>query len=425
MMGRVGECGGAVSRNGAPRQESVFSRLLQPAFAVALAFSLGGCEMLSRDGPATLAIEGQAATTVSAEPGKPVFDYVLIDIDGSAVSNFGTPVTSSLFTTYGRDKGPAPEIKVGVGDVLQITVFESQSGGLFIPQEAGSRAGNFVTMPPQTVDRRGSISVPYAGQVQAVGRTIPELQRTIENALKNRAIEPQVMLTILSRSSTQASVVGAVNTPSKIEVGPAGERVLDIIAKANGISAPGYETYISVQRGSRKATVFFDTILANAQENIYILPGDIVYAYREPHRYHAFGAVRSPGQVDFGATSVSLVAAVSKVNGLADERANPSDVFLFRQIPRRMLEKANVPLEKFPPQQVEIPVIFRANLRDSASYFAALKFKLANNDILYVSNSGSYELYKFLTLLNNTSDTVANVPSNVLIGRNAARALAR
>ncbi len=60
-------------------------------------------------------------------------------------------------------------------DVVSVTIFESQSGGLFIPADAGSRAGNFVTIPNQTVDRNGTITVPYAGRVRASGPFFDEV----------------------------------------------------------------------------------------------------------------------------------------------------------------------------------------------------------------------------------------------------------
>lgn len=384
---------------------------------------LGGCSTLSRDGPSVENIEANASAALPAADDRPVFNYVLLDITANAVSIFGKPPASSLFATYGRDKGPAPEIRIGVGDVVQVTVFESQAGGLFIPAEAGVRAGNFVTMPAEIIDRRGTLTIPYAGHIQAVGRTIPDMENAINKALSNRAIEPQAVMTMVSRASTQASVVGAVNTPSKIEVGPKGERVLDMIAKANGINAPGYEMYITVQRDSRKATVYFDTILANPKENIYIHPGDTIYAYRNPHRYSAFGAVKVSGQIDFGQPKLTLVEAVARASGLDDARADPRDVFLYRTSPRHLLEEANVNLANFPEDQKMIPVIFRANFRDSASYFAATDFKLADKDVLYVSNAASYELYKFLTLLNQSSTTIGLAPSEVVRARNAGSAL--
>ena len=396
---------------------------MAPVLGISLATLLAGCDVLSRDGPSTRSIEAGASEVVRAGDEKPVFEYVLMDIDQAAVALFGTPPASSLFATFGNDRGPAPEIRIGVGDVVQIAVFESQSGGLFIPPDAGARPGNFVTLPQQTVDRKGTVTVPYAGDLPAVGRTIPELQKAIEKALANRAIEPQVLISLVSQRSSQVSVVGDVNTPSKMEVGPAGDRVLDVIAKANGIRNPGYETYVTVQRGTRKATVYFDTILANSRENIFVLPADIVYVYREPHTYLAFGAVRTPGQHEFGRTEISFADAVAKASGLDDGRADPRDVFLYRSVPRSLLAKANVPLDKFPQNKSDIPVVFKANLRDPASYFAAMKFKLTNRDVFYVSNSGAHELYKFLTLLNNTSDTIANVPANLATARNAARSL--
>ena len=386
--------------------------VLLGACGLGQAFVLTGCGILTRDGPDAGALEFNASVDVASGDG-PVFNYVLLDIDEKAVAIFGTPPVSSLYATFGHDKMPAPEIRVGVGDVVQVTIFESQSGGLFIPSDAGSRPGNFITIPAETIDRRGTITVPYAGDIPAVGRTIPDLQNAISKALSNRAIEPQTVITIGSRASAQASVLGAVNTPAKIEVSVGGDRVLDMIARAGGINAPGYEIYVTVQRDTRKATVYFDTILANSRENIFIRPGDIIYTYREPHRYVAFGAVKTPGEIDFGAPELTLVEAVAKAAGLDDARADPRDTFLYRATPRILLEHDNVPLDKFPNDQALIPVVFRANFRDPASYFAATHFKLSDKDVIYVSNAASYELYKFLTLLNNSSATIANVPINL------------
>ena len=95
--------------------------------------------------------------------------------------------------TFGAGHGPVPEIKVGVGDTVQVTLFEAQAGGLFIPTDAGARPGNFVALPNQTVDSKGYITVPYAGQVRVLNRGTPAIQQDIVDKLKNRAIEPQAV----------------------------------------------------------------------------------------------------------------------------------------------------------------------------------------------------------------------------------------
>ena len=78
---------------------------------------------------------------------------------------------------------PPPPVKLGVGDVVSVTIFEAEPGGLFIPSEPGARPGNFVTLPTQVVDNNGNITVPYAGTIRALGRTPSEVQEAINQAL--------------------------------------------------------------------------------------------------------------------------------------------------------------------------------------------------------------------------------------------------
>ena len=79
-----------------------------------------------------------------------------------------------------------PPTTLGIGDVVSVTIFEAEPGGLFIPSEPGARPGNFVTLPDQMVDSNGNITVPYAGTIRAVGRTPPEVQQAITETLKAR-----------------------------------------------------------------------------------------------------------------------------------------------------------------------------------------------------------------------------------------------
>jgi protein involved in polysaccharide export with SLBB domain len=83
---------------------------------------------------------------------------------------------------------------VGVGDVVQVTIFETSADG--------ARAGNSVTLPAQTVGPQGTFPVPYAGEINAAGRSIPEIQRDITTKLANRAINPGVVVTRLEQNAT-------------------------------------------------------------------------------------------------------------------------------------------------------------------------------------------------------------------------------
>ena len=179
-------------------------------------------------------------------------------------------------------------ILVGIGDTVQVTLFEAQSGGLFVPTDAGSRPGNFVTLPSQTVDSRGYITVPYAGQIMALNRTTVAIQQDIVNKLKDRAIEPQAIVAITSQTSTEVTVVGEVNSPNKFAINPSGDTVLDAISRAGGIKDQGYDSYVTLQRHRSKGTVYFLNLVKDPKENIFVKPGDAIYVSFYQRSFIAF-----------------------------------------------------------------------------------------------------------------------------------------
>lgn len=395
---------------------------------IATTFAVAGCQGLPKEGPTAQEIQSKAAVTVAGANTRTIFDYVLLDVDGATVNHFGTPPKSSLVGTFGNSRSVAPQLKLGVGDVVQVTVFEAQTGGLFIPADAGSRPGNYVTFPSQQIDGQGKLTVPYAGPIRFAGRTITEVQTEIANKLSNRAIEPQVMITLANQRSSQVSVVGEVRASSRIDINPAGDRIVDVIARAGGPASPGYETYVTLERGHSKSTMFFDDILSDARENIYVHPDDTIYLYREAMSFLAFGATNSGNtgastKIDFGSARITLAEGIAKMGGLDDRRADAKKVFIYRLMDRSQLVHANIDLKPFNPSQSKIPVIFQIDFRNPSTYFAAQNFYLANKDILYVDNSGSYELTKFLSLVNSVTSTVTSTADSVTAVRSGNNAI--
>lgn len=267
---------------------------------------LCSCTALPSSGPDRQDILSNAAAVVPAADLNHNSPYALIDISEDVVSAAREWSNTSLAGSFGTGVKPSAEIRLGVGDVVQVTVFELQSGGLFVPVDAGSRPGNYVTFPPQQVDHKGNVSVPYAGSIRVAGRPVPSIQRDIEGRLKNRAIEPQAVVSIVSRVATEVSVIGDVNSSSKLPVNAAGDRLLDVISKAGGIKYPGYESFVTLQRKGRKVTVPFDLLVREPRENIYVVPGDVVYVSRDPATFLAYGASGRNGKFDFGAEKLSL-----------------------------------------------------------------------------------------------------------------------
>ncbi len=402
--------------------------------AAGLCVLLTSCSELPVSGPRHQNILTGAATAEINSPDSVAFDYALVDLNQSVVRHVFDIDADSFFRTFGKGRTPAPEVLVGPGDILQLTVFESKSGGLFIPADAGVRPGNFVTLPPQTVDHRGMLTVPYAGDIHVGGQTLLKIQQSIEERLQGRAIEPRVVVSFSEQVSATVSVIGEVNAPKKVTLTQNGQRMLDVIALAGGPRHPGYETFVTLQRRGRQATMFFDSLVLHPEENIYALPGDTIYVYREPRRFVAFGAVGVAagigassalsglsGQFSFDQERVSLAEGVAKAGGILDNQGNPGQVFVYRLERRDILANIGLDLSKFPPAQTAIPTVYRANFRDPSSYFFAQQFPMRNRDVLYVSNAETVEVMKFLNFVNSAATIAGNIPQSAAAARHGGQ----
>ena len=302
------------------------------------------------------------------------------------------------------DRRPPKEIKFGIGDVVSVTIFEAAAGGLFIPSEAGVRPGNFVQLPNQSVDSTGNLTVPYAGSVRAVDRTPAEVQQSIVNALRNRAIEPQVVVALVEQRTSLISVLGEVNTPQRFPASAAGEKILDEITRAGGPKGQGFDTWVMLEREGKRAAVPFGALVYDPQNNIFARPNDTIYVYREPQTFVMFGASGQQGQFNFDAWRISLSEAVAKAGGLNDTLADPASVFIYRGERREFAERLGVDISKF--DGPIIPVIYNVNLRDPAGYFLSTKFQMRNKDVIFASNAVAVEQAKIMNYIRLVTATI-------------------
>jgi polysaccharide biosynthesis/export protein len=367
--------------------------------ALTLAISLGGCGWMSVSGPSTTDIlNGQQDPTS--------LNYTVVKVTPKIIGVLSKNLPRLI--AFGESRRPR-DITFGIGDVLTVTIFEAASGGLFIPSEGGVRPGNFVSIPNQAVDIHGNISIPYAGSVRANGRTQVEVQDAIVTALKNRAIEPQVIVSLVEQKTSMITVLGEGRS-ARIPAQATPERMLDVIGRAgltgttSTTGTAGAETWVVLERNGRRAIAPFGALIYEPVNNVYIHPNDTIYLYREPQTFLAFGALGAQQQVPFAAWRLSLAEAVSKAGGLADVQADPSAVFVYRGEARDIAEAMGIDCKPF--EGPVIPVVYSFNLRDPAGLFLASSFEMRNKDILYVSNSFSFESTKFMNYINTINTTV-------------------
>ena len=366
---------------------------------VCAGFLVTACSSLPTAGPTASDVKHQEIRDNEVR-----FD--LVDIDDNVVTALLAAPHDSFqarFKKYGRP----PQPRIGVGDAVVVSIWEAAGGGLFgtSPTDHVSAGSRNVTIPEQLVGQDGGISVPFAGRVPTAGRRPVEVQADIEKRLAEKAIEPQVIVTVTRSVTNSVTVSGEVIQGARVPLSLKGDRLLDLIAAAGGAKTPVYETFVRLSRDGITATIPMESLVANPAENIYAYPSDVLTLVRLPQSFTVFGATGLNTQVNFTAERMTLVEALAKAGGLQDMRSDPAGVFLFRFEPPNIVKTLGRSQLATGPEGTS-PLVYRLDLSDAKSYFLAQRFPIHDKDIIYVANADLNELQKFFTLLNTLTGPV-------------------
>ena len=375
--------------------------------ALTASLALSACSSLPESAPTAGEVESSANAAVSG--------IYVFDLDRQVIAALGSAPDKGLSGRF-TSAAPAADLRIATGDVLQISVLES-SGTLFHQSAnagatgaagAGSAGSGLL---PVTVERDGTVTVPYAGKVRAAGLTASELASDIEHRLADQAVNPQVQVALATSTSVganSAAVGGEVNKAGVIELRPSGTRLLDVIAEAGGARFPAHEVTVRLTRGKRDASVSLDRIIEKPEENIYVYPGDSIYLSHEPKTFSVLGATSKVGRYTFGSPTLNLAEAVAEAGGFVDAVSDPSGVFLFRYEPASFVA-ALKPNDATVPSKGVVPVIFRLNMREGDGYFRAREFQVHDKDIILLADADGTQLAKAVNILEGVAGTATNV----------------
>ncbi|SCW54133.1 polysaccharide export outer membrane protein [Sphingobium faniae] len=293
---------------------------------------------------------------------------------------------------------------IGRGDILAVTIWEAPPAALFGGASLGRMTAldtaTATPLPEMQVGPAGDIVVPYAGHIRAEGRTLPEVERDIVARLSGKAHMPQVTVRLAQYATSLVTVVGEVATSSRMPLSPKGERLLDAIAAAGGTKQPVDKMTVQITRGDQVERMPLADVIADPRQNVILRPGDIVTAIFQPYSFTVLGAAGRNEEVNFEARGITLAQAMGRMAGLQDRRADPRGVFLFRwedpqAVPGGVMGAAQ-------DDKGRIPVIYRIDMKDPATYFAMQNFAMQNRDVVYISNSPVAEFQRFFGIIAST-----------------------
>jgi len=363
----------------------------------ALCLAMPGCELLPSDGPSANNVVGNAAVNKKADP-KAVMRFALVGIDARVTQDaeqFYQPVPPPVPREF---EGQGSFGRVGVGDVLKVTIWEAAETGVFGGRGKGAEMA-------VRVESNGTIGLPYAGRFRVAGKSPSQIEDDIVAGLKDKAVQPQATVIVADNVSSIVSVQGDV-AKSGPQPMAKNERVLDMIAMAGGAKYPPFETMVRLtRRRSTMAVSLQDVIDRPENYNVPLAAGDALLLTRAQQKFLAFGAIAKPGEQIFSKTPLNLSDALGVAFGLDAQRSDAMAVYLFRREPIDLAARYGVP--PLPEDQVTVPIVYQLNLRDPKSFFAMNRFPVRPGDILYVSTAPLAEAARFFQILSGATATVA------------------
>ncbi len=373
-----------------------------------LAFTLvllTGCSAVGGSGPSTGAINRAARSSDTAR------GITIVPLDEASSRRAASFARSQRFAdVFGM--APATGTSIGVGDVLDIAIWEAPPAVLFGATAPGASVGGSLAqsagIPQQVVGEDGTVTVPFVGNVPVRGRTPQEVGRIIVGRLAGRAHSPQAVVRIAQNDSRAVTIMGEVGTNRRLPLTPRGERLLDALASAGGSRQPVAKTTVQLTRAGRSASMPLDAIVRDPAQNVTLQPGDVVTAIYQPYSFIALGAVGQNAEVPFEGGGISLAQALGRIGGLRDDRANLRGVFVFRlEHPEALTPEIASTVRR--TAEGMIPVVYRLDLGQGASFFAAQDFTIRDKDVLYVSNAPIADLQKFLNIVSSAAFSVTGI----------------
>lgn len=359
--------------------------------SLAPAALLAGCASLPSSGPTARQITRNLAAADAAGPIR------IVDLDAAAVA----VATAQMAPAADRQSlaSLATESRngtVGVGDVLEIRVYEvgvTLFGGTRTAGENFDPSARAEIFPAVVVAGDGTIKLPFTGRLDVAGRTPREIQALVEGAYRGKSQLPQVLVAVRDNLSETVFVSGDVRRPGRIALTLQRERLLDAIATAGGASTRTQDMVVRFTRAGQTVEQRLDRIVSGAPDDVVLTAGDRIQLIQQPQTYVVLGASNRVSQVPFDQTDVTLAEAIARAGGPNDNTADPRSVFVFRYVPADGASEGNV-------AAAEVPVVYRVDLMQPASYFLAQRFAMRNRDVVYMSNAPINRTAKAVGILN-------------------------
>ena len=242
-------------------------------------------------------------------------------VSGAGATETGRSTNDLLGSPLGSEVGGSlvPSTYVlGPDDEVSIRVIESEE----------------ISEEPFRIDPGGDISLPLVGRVRAAGRTPQRLETELTERLRAFIHEPQVIVRVTQFRSQPVSVIGAVNKPGIHQL-EGHKSLIEILSLAGGPRQDAGHTVKITRRREwgpiplesaaddpsgrfNIAEVSLEAVMEarNPEENVLIMPNDVISVPRAEMIYVIGGGERSGGFVLHEKENITVLQALALAGGL-------------------------------------------------------------------------------------------------------------
>ena len=351
--------------------------MIRPLLAGLSLVALAGCAAFPHAGPTTGAIAGSDhVQIVKVTP-------EIADQLGQSIRDKQAAELDAALAALGASQSASPAARLAPGDQLTVTLWS------FAPESEVAQPN---ALGKYVVDRQGSVDLPYAGRVALAGLELPEAQRQLSARFAKMGIfrRPSAVIAVDQSATNAILVTGAIGDPKMVQWSPGGRTLADALTESlggdssllreDGETRARAAVEVDVQRGAQLVTSLpMDVAL---RTTLALQPGDHVIVRKQPKVFVTMlgAGIRQNGQLAF-VHPPALTDALARASGLDSNLADAHAVFVLRR------------------DGAATPRLYDFAWDRAEGVIAAQRFRLIDEDVVYVAEAPSVPVQKVVGLL--------------------------